>query len=157
MVAALVEVLQKVVVGCQVNAFEVVVSHNFWNTLSAVFIEGVEREFLNLPQTEVGIIILRNDILNQMVFRLGYLAIGSFPDKHDKVLQEAYLLDIQFLAVDGEGVHRDRMLLGVTDILAVDVIAKSFIGVTRIYQHNVGVLLPQLANHAVGEEGLATS
>ena len=157
MVAAPVEVLQKVVVGCQVNAFEVVVSHNLWNTLSAVFIEGVEREFLDLSQTEVGIIILGDDILNQMVFRLGYLAIGSFPDKHDKVLQEAYLLDIQFLAVNGEGVHRDRMLLGVTDILAVDVIAKSFIGVTRIYQHNVSVLLPQLANHAVGEEGLATS
>ena len=47
MVAALVEVLQKVVVGCQVNAFEMVVSHNLWNTLSAVFIEGIERKFLN--------------------------------------------------------------------------------------------------------------
>ena len=48
MVAALIEVLQKIVVGSQVNAVEVVVPYNLWNTLGAVFIEGVEREFLDL-------------------------------------------------------------------------------------------------------------
>ena len=87
-----------------------------------------------------------------MVFRLGYLAVGSFPYQHNKVLQEANLLDVQFLTIDSKGVHRDRMFLRVANILAVDIIAESFIGVTSVYQNNIGILLPQLANHTVGEE-----
>ena len=152
MVAAFVEVLQKVVVGCQVNAFEVVVSHNLRNTARAVFIECVERKFLDLSCSEVSIVVLGDDILNQMVFRFGYLAVGSFPDKHDKVLQEANLLDIQLLSLDGERVHRDRMLFGIADVLTIDIVTESFVGVTSIDKDNIGVLLPKLANHTVCEE-----
>ena len=141
-VATSVEVLQKIVVGRQVNAFELVVLHNLRYTLGAIFIEGVERELLDLPCTEVGIVVVCDDILNQMVFCLCYPAIGSLPNQHDKVLQEANLLDVQLLPVDGKGIHRDRVLLSVADILAVDIVAESFIGVTCVYQYNIGVLLP---------------
>lgn len=73
------------------------------------------------------IVVLRDNILDKMVFRFGYPAIGSFPDKHDKILQEANLLDIQLLSLYGKRVHRDRMLLGITDVLAVDIVAESFV------------------------------
>ena len=127
MVAAFVEVLQKVVVGCQVNAFEVIIPYNLRNTACTVFIESIEGEFLDLSSTEVSIVVLGDDILDKMVFCFGYLAIGSFPNQHDKVLQEAYLLDVQLLSLDGERVHRDRMLFGIADVLAIDIVAESFV------------------------------
>ena len=156
-VATSVEVLQKIVVGRQVNAFELVVPHNLRNTLGAVFIEGVERELLDFPCTEVGIVVVCDDILNEMVFRLRYPAVGSLPYQHDKVLQEANLLDVQLLPVDGKGIHRDRVLLRVADILAIDIVAEPFIGVPCIDHNNVCILFPKLSDYTVHVETLAAT
>ena len=67
----------------------------------------------------------------------------------EKIRQEANLLDIQLLSLDGKGVHRDRMLVGIADILASDILAESLIGVTCIDHDHIGVLLPHLAHYAV--------
>ena len=62
------------------------------------------------------------------------------------------LLDVQLLATDIEGIHRDGSLLGVADILAADILTQALIGVTRIDHHDVGILFPKLAHHAVDVE-----
>ena len=105
----------------------------------------------------MGIIVFGDNILNKMVFRFRYPAVGSLPYQHDKVLQEANLLDVQLLSLDGKGIHCDRIFLGVADVLTVDIIAKSLVGITCIYQYDIGILLPKLAHHTVGEEGLTTT
>ena len=49
------------------------------------------------------------------------------------------------------------MLLCVADVLAVEILAQSFIAVTGIYKHDVGVLLMSLAHHTVDIEALAAA
>ena len=79
-------------------------------------------------------------------------ALGAFPYQQYEIFQEACLLHIQFLAVDAERVHGNRLLLRIADVLAVQVLAQALVGVTRIYHHHVRVLFVQLAHHAVHVE-----
>ena len=156
-IAATVEVLHQVVVGRQVDAVQPVLVADFGDAPGAELVEGVEAQFLNGVLLEITVVVFGDDLLDEPVLRLGNLALRAFPDEHDEVLQEAYLLDVQFLAADAEGVHGDGVLLGVADVLAADVFAKALVGVTRIDHHDVGVLLPQLAHDAVHVERLAAS
>src|SRR5574344_2311236 len=152
MAASLVEVFQQIVVGCQVDAGKVVLLDDGRDADSAVLVESVEREVVNAFLHKVFIEILCDDLLYQAVFRLGDFSLGSLPDKHDEILQEANLLDIQLLSLDGKGVHRDRMLIGIADILASDIFTESLIRVTRIDHDHIGVLFPHLAHYAVHVE-----
>ena len=52
------------------------------------------------------------------------------------------LLDVQLLATDIEGIHRDGSLLGVADILAADIFAQTLVGVSGIDHNDVGILFP---------------
>ena len=52
------------------------------------------------------------------------------------------LLDVQLLATDIEGIHRDGSLLGVADILAADILAQTLVGVSGIDHNDVGILFP---------------
>ena len=70
-----------------------------------------------LEAIEIHIVILTDDLLNKTLLGLGGITLCSFPDEHDKVLQESSLLHIQLLTLDTEGVHGDRMFLRIADIL----------------------------------------
>ena len=76
---------------------------------------------------EVFIEVFRDNLLYETVFRLGDFTLGSFPDEHDQILQEAYLLNVQLLTLDGKRVHCDWMLVCIADILATDIFAESFV------------------------------
>ena len=52
------------------------------------------------------------------------------------------LLDVQLLATDIEWIHRDGSLLGVTDILAADILTQTLVGVSGIDHNDVGILFP---------------
>ena len=54
-------------------------------------------------------------------------------------------------------IHRDRMLLAVTDIRAVEIAADSLIRVTCINHHHIGTLLNQLAHHGIGRKTLTAT
>ena len=127
MTTALVEVLQQIVVGCQVNSCQVVLLYNLRNTDFTVLVECVERQVLYLFLHEVFIEVFRDNLLYETVFRLGDFTLGSFPDEHDQIFQEAYLLDVQLFTLDGKRIHRDRMLVRVADIFATDIFAESFV------------------------------
>ena len=103
------------------------------------------------------IVVFGDDILNKMVFCLGNLSVRPFPYEHNKILQETDLLNVEFFPFDGKRIHCDRVFLGVTDVLAINVLAQSLIGVSCIDHHDVGSLFPHLSNHAVHVEGLATT
>ena len=70
-----------------------------------------------LETIEIHIVILTDDLLNKTLLGLGGITLCSFPDEHDKVLQESSLLHIQLLTLDTEGIHGDRMLFCIADIL----------------------------------------
>ena len=127
MTTALIEVLQQIVVGCQVYSCQIVLLYNLRNTDFTVLVECVERQVLYLFLHEVFIEVFRDNLLYETVFRLGDFTLGSFPDEHDQIFQEAYLLDVQLLTLDGKRIHRDRMLVCVADILATNIFAESFI------------------------------
>ena len=157
MAASLVEILQQIVVGSQVDAGKVVLLDDVGYADGAVLIECVEREVVDTLLHKVFIEILCDDLLNQSVFCLGDFSLCSLPDKHDEIFQEAYLLDVQLLSLDGKGVHRDRMFIGIADVLATNILTESFVGVTCIDHDNIGILFPHLANYAVHVERLTAS
>lgn len=88
MTTALVEVLQQIVVGCQVNSCQVVLLYNLRNTDCTVLVECVERQVLNLFLHEVFIEVFRDNLLYETVFRLGDFTLGSFPDEHDQIFRK---------------------------------------------------------------------
>ncbi|MBR8706321.1 hypothetical protein IX324_002110 [Bacteroides pyogenes] len=127
MAASLVEVLQQIVVCCQINSCQIVLFYNLWNADCTVLIECVERKGLNLFLYKIFFEVFCDNLFYESVFRLGDFALGSLPDEHYQVLQEANLLDVQFLTLDGERVHRNRMLVGIADVLASNILAESFV------------------------------
>ena len=126
-------------------------------SLRTELIEGVETEVAHSLGGKVGIVILIDDLLYQSVFGLAHRALTSFPYQHHQVLQKSQLLDVPFLSLDFERVHRDRMLLGIGNVFATKVFTQSLIRVSGIYQHDVGVLLMGLAHHRVYIKTLAAS
>ena len=126
-------------------------------SLRTEFIEAVETEVAHSLSGEVGVVILIDDLLNQPVFGLAHRALTSFPYQHHQVLQESQLLDVPFLSLDFERVHRDRVFFGIGNVFAPKVFTQSLIRVTSIYQHDVGVLLMGLAHHRVDIKALAAS
>ena len=126
-------------------------------SLSTELIESVETEVAHSLGGEIGIVILVDDLFYQSVFGLAHCALTSFPYQHHEVLQESQLLDVPFLSLDFERVHRDRMLFCVGYVFASKVFTQSLIRVTCIYQHDVGVLLMGLAHHGVNIKALAAS
>ena len=128
-----------------------------WQSLCAELIESVETEVAHSLGGEIGFVILVDDLFYQSVFGLAHCALTSFPYQHHQVPQESQLLDIPFLSLDFERVHRDRMLLGIGNVFAPKVFTQSLIRVSGIYQHDVGVLLMGLAHHRVYIKTLAAS
>ena len=126
-------------------------------SLSTELIESVETEVAHSLGGEIGIVILVDDLLYQPVLGLAHCALTSFPYQHHEVFQESQLLDVPFLSLDFERVHRDRMLLGIGNVFSAEVFTQSLIRVTCIYQHDVGVLLMGLAHHGVYIKTLAAS
>ena len=126
-------------------------------SLSTELIEAVETEVAHSLGGEVGFVILVDDLLYQPVLGLAHRALTSFPYQHHEVFQESQLLDVPFLSLDFERVHRDRMLLGIGNVFSAEVFTQSLIRVTCIYQHDVGVLLMGLAHHGVYIKTLAAS
>ena len=49
------------------------------------------------------------------------------------------------------------MLLGISDIGALEIGTDTLVGVSRVYHHNIGVLLQQLANHTIHMKRLSAS
>ena len=76
-----------------------------------------------IEATEVRLVIFGYNLLDEPVLRLAHLAVASLPDEHDQVLEETYLLHVQLLPLNAEGVHGNGVLLGVAYILAADVLA----------------------------------
>ena len=144
-VAAFVEILHQVVVGSKVDPGEVVLLADLGNTLDTELIESIEVERL-YPSSEMVLIVFCYGLFDELVLGFRHRSLRSLPDKHHKVLQESHLLDVVFRARDAERVHGDRMFLGIADILASDVLAQSFIGVSGIDHHDIRVLLPHLAD-----------
>ena len=66
---------------------------------------------------KVSLVILLDDLLDEQFLDLRRDGLVAFPDQHDEILQEVGLLDIELFFLDAERIHRDRMLLGITDIL----------------------------------------
>ena len=64
-----------------------------------------------LEPVEVGIVIFRDDVLYQAVFRLGNRSLRPFPDEQHKIFQKACFLHVHLLPVDAERIHRDRLFL----------------------------------------------
>ena len=126
-------------------------------SFSTELIESIKTEVAHSLGGEIGIVILVDDLLYQPILGLAHRALTSFPYQHHQVLQESQLLDVPFLSLDFERVHRDRMLLGVGYVFASKVFTQSLIRVTCIYQHDVGVLLMGLAHHGVNIKALAAS
>ena len=90
----------------------------FRQSLSTELIESVETEVAHSLGGEIGIVILVDDLFYQSVFGLAYCALTSFPYQHHQVLQESQLLDVPFLSLDFERVHRDRMFFCVGYVFA---------------------------------------
>ena len=87
-------------------------------SLSTELIESVETEVAHSLGGEIGIVILVDDLLYQPVLGLAHRALTSFPYQHHQVLQESQLLDVPFLSLDFERVHRDRMFFCVGYVFA---------------------------------------
>src|SRR5574344_459382 len=126
-------------------------------SLRTELIEAVETEVAHSLGGEIGIVILVDDLLYQPVLGLAHRALTSFPYQHHQVLQKSQLLDVPFLSLDFERVHRDKMFFCVGYVFASTVFTQSLIRVSCIYQHDVGVLLMGLAHHRVDIKTLAAS
>lgn len=148
MVSSPVEVLHQVVVGREVDAREVVLLADLGDPLDAELVEGVEVERLNAP-CEMVLVVFGYGLLDELVLGLGDRPVRALPDEHDEVLQEAHLLDVVLRARDAERVHGDRMLLGIGDVLASDVLAEALVGVSGVHHHYVSILLPELPDDGV--------
>ena len=157
MTASLVEVLQQIVVGRQVNAGKFIFFNDLRYADNTVLVEGIEREIHNTTVHKILVKILLDDLLNKTVFRLGNYSLGAFPDKNNQILQETYFLDVQLFTFDSKRVHCDRMLFGVTDILATYILAKSLVRITSIDHNHIGILFPHLTYHAVHVETFTTA
>ena len=106
---------------------------------------------------EISVVILRDDLFYQAVLCLCDRTLRAFPDEQHEVFQEARLLHIHFRPIDAEWVHRNRSFLGIGNVLAAEVFAKSLVAVTRIDHHHVRSLLVQLAHDRVHVEALAAA
>ncbi|GFH99286.1 hypothetical protein IMSAGC004_01689 [Bacteroidaceae bacterium] len=106
---------------------------------------------------EISVVILRDDLFYQTLLRLCDRALRTFPDEQHEILEETGFLHVHLLAVDAERVHRDRLLFRVADVLAVQVLAKSLVAVSRIDHHHVRSLLVKLAHDGVHVEALAAA
>ena len=101
---------------------------------------------------EIGIVVIRDDMFHQPVFRLRDRTLRPFPDEQDQVLQEPCLLHVHLFPADAERVHGDGFFLGVADVFPTEVFAKSLIGVSRVHHHHIRSLLMQLSDHTVHVE-----
>ena len=108
---------------------------------------------------EVGIIILIQHGINDGVLQFlgGFVTLENLEDEG---LQEVFLLSEVLLILhitDLERVHRDRMLLAVADVGAMEIATDTFIRVTGINHHHIGVLLNQLAHDSIRRKALSTA
>ena len=108
---------------------------------------------------EVGIIILVQHGINDGVLQL----LGCFitlKNLEDERLQEVFLLSEVLLILHIthlEGIHRNRMLLAVRDVSAMEIATDTLIRVTRVNHHHIGTLLNQLAHHGIGRKALSAT
>ena len=96
---------------------------------------------------EMRLIVFVDDLLDELVLGLCHRSLTAFPYQHDEVFQKSQLLDIPFLSLYLKGIHRDGMLFSIGYVFATEIFAQSLVGVSRIDQHDVGVLLMGLAYH----------
>ena len=95
---------------------------------------------------EIGIVILRDDLFYQAFLCFCNRALRAFPYQQYEVFQESRLFHVQLRPVDAERVHRDGVLLRVADVLAAQILAQSFVAVTRIDHYHVRSLFVQLTH-----------
>ena len=76
-----------------------------------------------LETVEVGVVIFRDDVLYQTVFRLCDRSLRTFPDKQDEVFQESRFFYVHLFPIDAERIHRDGPFLGIANILAAEILA----------------------------------
>ena len=112
-----------------------------------------------LEGMEVSLVIFHDDLVHYKFLHIirGFL---TDIDEEDKRFEEVLLLSeviVILLTGNLERIHGDWPFLGVGDIGSLVISADTFIGVTCIDQHNVGVLDQQLTNHAVHVERLTTT
>ena len=107
-----------------------------------------------MESCEVGFIVFLDTLFNKLLLNLGRYSIVTFPYKHSEILQEVHLFDVQLLLLDAERVHRDRILLGIADVLASHIVTESFVGVTGINHNHICILFPKLTDDAVHMRGL---
>ena len=120
--------------------------------------QGIQLGFvIALETVKVGFVVFLDDLFDEQFLNLGGNGSIAFPYQHNEVLQEVGLLHVQLLTLDAEGIHGDRMLLGIADILATDILAQSLIRVTGIDHNDIGILLPKLAHHTVHMKGFAAA
>ena len=108
---------------------------------------------------EIFLIIFEDYLVQNGFLYFGVLTV-TLIDKEYKALDEVLLLIevlLVFLACDLEGIHGDRMLLGVGDIDASLDLTKYLIAVANIDNDNIGVLLEELAHNGIHEEALTAS
>ena len=157
MTAALVKLLQQVVVRCQVNASQSVLVTDFGYAPCTELIECVEAQPSDAVMPEMRLIVFVDDLLDELVLGLCHRSLTAFPYQHDEVFQKSQLLDIPFLSLYLKGIHRDGMLFSIGYVFATEIFAQSLVGVSRIDQHDVGVLLMGLAYHGIDVKTLAAA
>ena len=121
-------------------------------------VQGIQLGFVvALESVKVGFVVFLDDLLDEQLLDLGGDGSIAFPYQHNEVLQEVGLLHVQLLTLDAEGVHGDRMLLSIADILTTYILAQSLIRVTGIDHNDIRILLPKLAHHTVHMKGFAAA
>ena len=99
------------------------------------------RDGKSFKAVEIRVVVFRDYLFYQTVFRLCHCTLRAFPDKQNKIFQEAGLFHVQFGTVDAERIHGYRLFFRIADVLAVQIFTKSFIGITGIYHHYIRTLL----------------
>ena len=93
--------------------------------------------------------LVARDVLNVLSYHTDGCPVLSGQLKDNELLIEVLLV---LLACDLEGIHGDRMLLGIGDIDASLDLTKYLIAVADIDNDNIGVLLEELAHNGIHEE-----
>ena len=109
-----------------------------------------------LERMEIGVVVFHKYLVYEQFLHIARFLL-LHKDKEDKRFEEVLLLAkviLILLTGNFKGIHGDRTLLGVGNIRAMIIAAYTFVGVTCINQHNVGVLNEQLAYHTVHVERL---
>lgn len=75
-----------------------------------------------LETIEVGVVIFRDDVLYQTVFRLCDRSLRTFQISKTRFSRIPFFY-VHLFPIDAERIHRDGPFLGIADILAAEILA----------------------------------